>query len=199
MALRGLLQLTLIVMRQTYVMQIRAHRLVALIAFWGASVIAGADEPPSWTEFSVCSESGRFCAEVTATDGEVEAPWNRTYKLTVMRNTENDKHAVWSVPYDYDGYPGGLIAEDGRTFVYVSFWFYPNDAVVRIYRQGSRFALAGTAFGIPPSQLVDTVSHQMWLSDRQPAHGLVGDETLRIRTIDGASHSIRLADGVLVK
>ena len=184
-------------MRQISSVQIRTIIVVVLFAGYAAVMPVGADEPGSWAPFEVCSENGQYCAEVVAIDGENKTPWNRNYRLTITRNNGGTNLEFWSAPYRYDGYPGGVLASDGRTFVYVNYWFYSDRPVVRIYREGRRFDLVGAAFNISESKLIATVSHQVWLSDRRPAYALLNEQTLKIRTIDGKTHLVHLATGSL--
>ena len=156
-----------------------------------------ADEPPSWAPFEVCSENGRFCATVKAIDGNSETPWNQDYRLTMSERLSGGDREIWSMTYDYDGYSGGMVAPDGKTFVYVNYWFYPDSAVVRIYREGRQFGLTGAAFDIPESKLVDTVSHKLWLSQHRSFYAQIDENTLQIHTIDGKSHLIHLGSGNL--
>ena len=168
-----------------------------LLAALAAAVAAVADEPPSWSPFRICTESGRFCARVEAAGEPGEAPWSRGYRLTVTRTDAGGNNEAWTTEYGYDGYPGGLLASDGMTFVDVSFWYYADSPVVRIYREGRRIDIDGNAFGIANSDLVETASHRLWLTERAPRYDLVDASTLRIRTIDGNTHLVDLATGVV--
>lgn len=167
------------------------------VIVYHASQTATGDEPGSWAPFEVCSDNGEYCAAVGVIDGDAGQPWDRSYRLSVTKVSDNGRINIWSAPYIYDGYPGGLMAADGKTFVYVSFWYYPDSAVVRIYREGQRFDLDGAVFGIASSMLVDTVSHKLWLTEDRSPYALVDNDTLLIHTRDGNRHSIRLLDGKL--
>ena len=175
----------IVVMRQISAVLLRSILAAVFVGVHAGVLPAGADEPGSWEPFKVCSESGQYCAGVAAIDGNVEEPRNRNYHLTITRNSGGGELEIWSSPYHYDGYPGGIISSDGMTFVYVNYWFYADTAVVRIYREDHLLDLVGAVFKIPESKLIDTVSHQLWLSERRPAYKLLDEERLQIQTIDG--------------
>lgn len=176
-------------------MQFRSIPLILLVASWAIATRVEADEPGTWASFEACSENGRYCATVAPVDAGNKPPWDRSYRIAMIEVSDQGRRQSWTASYDYDGYPGGLVAPDGKTFVYVSFWYYADSPVVSIYREGRQKVLMGGAFGIPSSSLVDTVSHKLWLSDERASHELVDEETLRIQTIDGRTHLINLEDG----
>lgn len=104
--------------------------------------------------------------------------------------------------YDYSGYPGGLLSDDGTTFIYVEFWYYADTPLVDIYRQGKKintFSLKGRSFNIPEAKLVQTVSHHLWLKEERNAYAYFQDKTnrllIKIHTIDGRTHLIDIMKG----
>lgn len=171
-----------------------ASSAAALLLSIMASGAACGDEPPSWEPFRVCSDNSRYCASVRANGDTDRRAEERDYILTVA----GDGEVLWSAPYVYDGYPGGLLTDDGKTFVYVSTWYRPDSPVVRVYREGRRFDLRGERFEVGDEALVPTVSHFLWLDRRRGSYELLDEERLRIATLDGEEHVVRLDTGALV-
>ncbi|MDP2940023.1 MAG: hypothetical protein Q8O13_08095 [Candidatus Omnitrophota bacterium] len=152
-----------------------------------------ADRPPSWQEFEVKSNNNQYIAEIKAKDktkGKNPQDWD--YQITVF---EMPKKALWSCDYDYDGYPEGILSDDGSTFAYINFWYRNNQPVVSIYRNGKKGAvLAGKDFNIPQSKLKTALSHQLWLTEdgiRYKFNFMAGlPLLLEITTMDGKTHII---------
>ena len=146
-----------------------------------------ADEPPSWREFEVTSQNGRYSAKITGQLFKV------SYKITVFEKG-TPKKEIWSSDYEYDGYEGGILSDDGSTFVYVSTWYSHDYPVVWIYRNGRKVGtLQGKDFIIDPSQLVQTVSHQLWLNEPLPYRWITMESNslaLEIVTIDREKHRV---------
>lgn len=164
-----------------------------------------ADEPPSWREFEVKSSSGKFLAEIAASDKSGgDRPWQWKYSLSVFELNQNSKEKIWSCPYAYDGYPGGLLSENGAAFACINFWYYADYPVVLIYYRGEKTAsLKGREFRVPETELLNTVSHQLWLRQEGLRSEFVESESgtvvLEIFTIDGGKHSIDARTGELLK
>lgn len=155
-----------------------------------------ADEPPSWREFEVSSQNGRYTAKVTGQLFEVE------YKITVFEKEDPQKE-IWSCVYEHDGYAGGILSNDGSTFVYVSTWYAHDYPVVWIYRNGRKVGtLEGEDFHVDPSKQVQTVSHQLWLNG-PPAYRFITTASLplalEIVTIDGKIHRIDVGSARFMK
>jgi hypothetical protein len=99
-------------------MRTQVGTLVVLLA--SASVLL-ADEPPSWAEFDVASSNKKFVGKVTVKDKNGKKfPYEWSYSLSVY--AKDEAKPLWSASYGYDGYPGGLLSDDGNTFAYVNFW-----------------------------------------------------------------------------
>lgn len=165
-----------------------------IVAIFALATTTRADEPPSWQPFKVCSENQRYCAEVapaTESDQPTSAEWY------VEAHETDPSTVVWSSPYQYDGYTGGLLSDDGVTFPGVSFWSYVDSPVSDIYRTGQRRSLKGRAFEIHERKLEKAVSYRLWLRrDERPCE-LISVDSLRVNTIDGRSHLVDLRTGRL--
>jgi hypothetical protein len=141
------------------------HYLLAS-AIAALSCCAWADQPPGWKEFSVKSENSKFEASVSVLGQRNKSkPWENRFRIQV-RTTESNglPRAIWERPYDYDGYDGGILSNDGAYFVYVDFWYRHTSSAVRIYSQGASCFLTGEQLGMKEDSLEKTVSHRLWLN-----------------------------------
>lgn len=131
--------------------------LFCLIIFF--SLVAQADEPPSWENFTIISLDRSHVAKV-----ERKFENSKEFTLTIYRVENNKK--LWSVDYKYDGYPGGILSKDGSTFVYVNDWFYKELPVISIYQNGKlKKEIKGEALKISKKNIIPTTSHYRWLDD----------------------------------
>ena len=166
--------------------------LLATSSAW----IVQADEPPSWQAFTVCSETQRYCADVRPVT-ETNEPWTVEWQLVVTE--QGSSTVLWQSQFFPSGYDdGGMLSEDGATFVKVSFWYYPEKPVVTIYRVNGRHTLEGDEFEISRWKLQKTASHRLWLAQGQKAYEFSGNDRLTVITIDQRSHSIDLKTGELI-
>jgi hypothetical protein len=168
--------------------------VVLVFAFLSFSRPVFGDEPPSWKDFEVKSANGRFVAKVAA------SPGTRNYRLSIY--AAGDTGVMWSCGYDYDGYPGGMLSDDGIAFVTVNPWYKDDAPVVTVYHNGRKTAaLRGADFHIERSALKQAASHQLWLKDDGEAYRFSRDSggrlTLKIETIDGKSHILTTETGKL--
>ena len=154
------------------------------------AVVTGAlaDEPPAWSEFEVWSSNRVYFAKVTVRDrGEGFSRCNWKYQLTVYKSGTTLTE-LWSCEYLYDGYAGGLLADDGTIFVYISFWYYEKHPVVTIYQNGQlKKQITGQEFKVERSKLQRTVSHDLWWDPSKGHQFIRTGETplgLEINTID---------------
>ncbi|MBW2259352.1 MAG: hypothetical protein JRF18_02700 [Deltaproteobacteria bacterium] len=163
--------------------------LLAVVGLLLLIVTGGmADEPPAWSEFEVWSSNGVCFATVTVrgrNDKLSQCDWK--YQLTVYKRGKRDTE-LWSCEYLYDGYAGGLLSDDGTTFVYVNFWYYEKHPVVTIYQNGMlKKQITGQEFKVKRSKLQRTVSHDVWW-DPSRDHRFIRTEGiplgLEINTID---------------
>lgn len=146
------------------------------------------DEPPAWAPFETVSANGRFRARVAPASGEEKSHKDRLFQLTVFEG----KRELWSCRYEYDGYRGGLLADDGRSFVYVSFWYRHDGPAVTIYRDGSLHrSIPGREFAFDRSQMTRSASHNLWLDPERGAR-LLGTDTLLLHLADGRAVKIGL-------
>jgi hypothetical protein len=163
---------------------------------------AYADSPPCWCKFEEESDNKKYVAIVNRPlkDSLVD-PWKSVWTLTVYEKTAKGNRQLWKIKYDYTGYPGGLLSNDGQTFVYVEFWYYADSPLVDIYRKGKKVntsGLKGVNFKVPKDKLVETVSHHLWLWDEGNAYAYMINNKrllLEIRTIDGRKHYIDISGG----
>jgi hypothetical protein len=161
-------------------------RLALTAVFLVPALMVRADEPPSWSEFQDTSPNRKFVAKVAVKDkGGKQHSWEWSYTLSVYNAKEEDKKPLWSCDYVYDGYPDGYLADDGKTFTTVSFWYYNSSPVVSVYKDGKLAKqFKGEDFRIPRENLKKTVSHVLWLADDQRPRP-AGAKELVIPTIDG--------------
>lgn len=161
--------------------------MAALLILVSTSAIA--DEPPSWSEFEVYSSNRLYFAKVTIMDRNRKSErWDWKYKLTVYEKEGSTNSELWSCSYLYDGCTGGLLSDDGTTFVYVSFWYYEKSPAVTIYQTGElKKQIIGREFNVDRSKLQRTVSHQLWLNPSRNYRLIRTKEVplgLEINTID---------------
>ena len=183
---------------------IGAAALFMLLGCFSAG-LTFADMPPPWNEFEIGSAGGKYKA-VVSVKAKIEgaAPGDLDYKISVFEIGEDVETALWSCDFDYDGYSGGMLSEDGSTFVCVNFWYYENQPVVSIYRNGEKTGtIKGKDFFIYPARLVQTVSHQLWLNESGDNSRFVTTQSapiaLEITTIDRKKHIIDLESGKFLR
>ena len=156
-----------------------------------------ADEPPSFSDFKVESENGEYFAQVKCATEKCLSYGLGNYSLSVYKKSDSSA-AIWSAPYYYDGYTEGHLSGDGKTFIYVSFWYYPAEPVVTIYQSDKPVKnLNGKEFKINDSQIQKSVSHELWLYD-QPWR-FVNNDLFEIMTIDKKVHAIDVNTGKIVQ
>ena len=155
------------------------------------------DEPPSWEEFDVSTRDDSYCAEIRRVSTTETRPSDAVYWLRVFSRSGDSPGLFWSKRYQYDGYPEGVLTDDGRRFVYVSHWYHLDRPVVRIVSETGDFTLNGKAFELAMSSLRRTVSHELWLADTPKPFHLVDVHTLAISTRDGGTYRIDLRTGRL--
>lgn len=160
---------------------------VATTLLLGSMIVAGvarSDSPPSWEPFKVCSQNARFCAEVGSDDAGTKDPWNRRYSLRV---SDASGRVLWSAGYAYDGYPDGLLSDDGAAFVYINTWYSEKEPVVSVYSKGGRNVIPGSAFNV--KKVLETASHFVWL-DWKHSPRFASPSRLELRTLDGKVHVV---------
>ena len=156
------------------------------------AVPAAADERPDYSSFVVCTASGRYCAEMARTV-QTTHPWKAWNKLTVWEKAIGQRRELWSQPYEYDGYAGGLLSSDGRIFIHVSSRYYPG-TVIWVYSREGAMEIPGRNFPYHHTRPHQTDTHERWLVEDSP-YELVGVDGLRINTVDGRSYLVDLLDG----
>ncbi len=160
------------------------------------------DQPPCWCPFRVPSANKQFVAHVKKADADsARQRWEATWELSVFRKKSvGDSTLLWKSRYAYDGYPEGILSDDGRTFAYVNYWYRENAEVVAIYQEGRRTgSLPGKAFGLAPQKLAQTASHRRWLSQAGRAYEFTPATPylLKVVTIDERPHLIDCTTGQL--
>lgn len=186
---------------------LNGRRSVLLLLFLFSALICQADQPPCWCEFFKESANKQFVAHVKKVNqGPLKPGQQEEWELLVFRrNNTRDSTLLWKSHYRYDGYPDGILSDNGKTFAYVNYWYPYKASAVELYRSGKHTgSIPGTAFNIPASKLSKTVSHQLWLAtEGQPYEFVMNadrkDYFLKIRTIDGRTHLIDGATGQFKK
>jgi hypothetical protein len=140
------------------------HYLLALL-FAGINVSALADQPPSWSGFSIQSANARFTASVAPLGaGKTSPPRERQFRIQVQKTDGNGLPVtIWEGPYHHDGYAGGLLSDDGEYFVYIDYWYRNTTAAVQIYHRGASCYFTGKQLKMNEAGLRETVSHRLWL------------------------------------
>jgi hypothetical protein len=134
---------------------------IIIIAIFICSTPAWGDEPPSFGAYSVYSPNSHYVAWIVP-----DLPERKTFTLSVSDARRAEHNPLWSIPFDHFGYEDGILSNDGSTFAQVSFWYYHNDPVVIIYRNGMKTAsIKGKAFGLSKGKLDRSVSHTLWFPD----------------------------------
>ena len=169
------------------------------------SSTAYADSPPCWCKFEEESTNKKYIAIVDRPEKDsMIDPWKSVWTLSVYEKTEKGNRLMWKMNYDYTGYPGGLLSDDGKVFTYVEFWFYADIPLVDIYREGKKpntSGLKGENFNIPKEKLARTVSHQLWLWKEGDATSYIYKNNklcLKLRSIDGRIHYIDISNGKFI-
>jgi hypothetical protein len=181
--------------------------LIAIFVFMLSALFSHADSPPCWCAFETESSNKQYVAVVTRPlkDSLVE-PWNSEWTLSIFQKEGDSRMLLWETKYAYTGYPDGALSDDGNTFIYVEYWFYPDAPLLQIYNRGKRIntkALKGTDFKISKSKLVETVSHFVWLYEDGNAYSfkknIQGGFYFQIRTVDGKMHYVNIYKGEFIK
>ena len=156
----------------------------------GLSALSFADQPPDWSEFSVQSENKKWSA-IAQPKGSAKAPWEDKWVLSVYKGFYLSPPApnvqpAWTTEYKPSGYSGGYLSNDGSTFSYVEFWYYPDNPVLRMYRAECNIEKNGAFFEVG-SNLQQTVSHKLWLKDGGNANYTLseGKLYLQLETVNG--------------
>lgn len=103
----------------------KATLLFMLLA--GLSPVAFARRiAPSFESFEVVSNNGGYRASVDQVDG--------AWILSVFPAKGDE--LLWSCAYDYTGYPGGYLSDDGHSFVSVHGFFEQEGPLVWLYTDG---------------------------------------------------------------
>jgi hypothetical protein len=160
-------------------------------AIAGLSCSAWADQPPSWKEFSVKSENSKFEASVSVLgQGNKSKPWENRFRIQVRTTRSNGSpRVIWERPYEYDGYGGGILSNDGAYFVYVDYWYRHTGSAVRIYSHGASCSFTGEQLHVKEDSLEKTVSHRLWLNGEPKFVELRGKSVaVLVPTVQGKKH-----------
>jgi hypothetical protein len=134
--------------------------------------------------FKVASRNSEYVAEVRVSDkkGEIH-PWLWSYELTVTR--AGNATPIWSAAYDFNGYSGGVLSNDGEYFAFVEYWYCDDCAAATFYHRGVTRHFTGHELGMVPESLQRTVSHRLWLKSYyfEEANGM--PKALVIETVQG--------------
>lgn len=137
-----------------------------------------ADEPPSWTPYRIVSENEEFFCWIDFADNKTSLPsQKRKWALKVY---SSDSTLIWKRNFHPSGYSEGSLTNDGNSFVYVDFWYYKNEYVVKIFKRSlNDHFIKGKDFSISPDALEKTVSHRLWRKKYK-----LEDNKIIIETID---------------
>lgn len=163
---------------------------------------AFADVPPSYEDFEVPSQNGKYVAEVKRVDeNKTFQPSEGRFELVVSEMRDGEKNKLWSCRYDDAGYSEGILSDDGSTFAYVNVWYSDDAPVVSIYRNGSKVVgIPGRDFHVDPLKLVETASHRLWLTEKEPKFQFANRDrrlVLEVSTIDGNKHGVDSETGMI--
>lgn len=108
---------------------------------------------------------------------------------------------VWTIDYDYSGYMDGYVTDNGKSFVYVEYWYYEQSPLIKIYTKGKKLntdKFTGSFFKIDNAKLKETVSHWLWLYEDGEFAILKNDKRdyIEIKTIDNKKHKFDLSTGM---
>ncbi|QNF35184.1 hypothetical protein HUW51_21600 [Adhaeribacter swui] len=168
-------------------------------------IMAKADQPPCWCDFSVKSSNQQFVAHVKGVknSAKLNPPYGQWEIFVYKKNAAKDSTLLWKSHYLYDGYTDGVLSDDGQYFAYVNFWYQNQAPVIQLYHNGKHTgSIAGTAFNIPAGKITNTVSHKLWLTREGQSYSFVKenkDYLLQVTTIDGKAHLIDCAKAELIK
>lgn len=164
-----------------------------------------ADDPPSFEEFDVHSDNKRFLAQIRVADilphGDRDGS-RQVWEVDVF-DVSGKKQLVklWSSPFNYSGYPGGLLSDDGKRLAVVSYWFDENQPMIEVYGPEGRLAsILGKEIAFDRSKVENTDSHQRWLWEKPkgdvvyPYAGITGND-LWVKKIDGGETRFDLLAG----
>lgn len=159
-----------------------------------------ADAPPCWCNFERTSGNGKYTAKVyhDSTNIDEHKPISEGWTLTVYDNLSNKP--VWTIDYDYSGYPDGYVADNGKSFVYVEYWYDEQSPLIKIYTNGQKLntnELTGSFFKIDKVKLKETISHRLWLYEEGAFAILKSDKQdyIEIKTIDNQKYKFDLSTG----
>ncbi|MFH1441515.1 MAG: hypothetical protein ABIH18_05710 [Candidatus Omnitrophota bacterium] len=155
----------------------------------------------SWVDFEVNSPDGKYVARIKALSNQQAVPaYKKAYTLIVSKIADGNNQWFWQCNYDYDGYPSGMLANDGSTFVYVSKYYNKKKPMVKIYRLGSKIALLySSSFNISPANLKTDNNGKLWFDQDslgcQFVYRARMPPLLEITTIDKRKYYISLDSG----
>jgi hypothetical protein len=136
---------------------VRIFKIIFMMAclIW-VPIRSHADQPPSFSSFSVNSANKEYTAQITET-----LPGSSAYRLTVLKGEK----IYWDVPYDYNGYPAGMLSDDGEVFVYINWWYEPGNLIQIHTKNGLIKKLSEKDIEFDHEKVRNTDSHQIWLSE----------------------------------
>lgn len=122
-----------------------------------------ADEPPTFDDYQIQSADHHCTASISLKDTNGKKhTWEWTFQIQVYKGGTDT--ALWSCDYLYDGYQGGILSDDGSTFVYVSDKYEKNKPVVFIYQNGKlAMQLKGEDLNLDKKKMKKSVTSEIWL------------------------------------
>lgn len=166
-------------------------KIIILISLCVCFTVRVWAKPPRWPEFEIKSANNSFFAKVCAYDKKDKDPRNREdwkYKLVIYQ--ENNDIPLWTCEYQHTGYGGGMLSDDGSTFVTAYYTYYPGRPVIFIYQNGElKKKILGEELLIDTSKLLFTSDGFIWRS-AEPVKPYFFHQDhdmllLKINTVDG--------------
>ncbi|MFC1586247.1 hypothetical protein ACFL5V_11935 [Fibrobacterota bacterium] len=173
------------------------QKVLVLLVLFVLTFSAIADQPPQWNEFTILSTDKTCFAHVAvkSKNGKPRAhQWS--YQIRVYKKGRESDSLLWSCDYVYDGYAGGVLSDDGSTFVYARQWYEEDRPLVFVYQHGVlKKQLSRLDLGIDASKLIKTASHRLWLENPKACRLIKkkgGAEKLQLRTVGKRSFEMDL-------
>lgn len=161
-----------------------------VITFLLHSFLSRADLPPCWCGFRVDSENEEYFAWLTPNiNDSLDKPWDVEWQICVFKLIESDSVEQWRSEYIPSGYREGILSNDGKDFVTVSYWFHSDVVMVMAYNENGLSCDINTAeLLIGDDFLYKTVSHVIWRKNYffEKKKG----NTIIIETFDGSNRRL---------
>ena len=159
-------------------------RLIFVITFTTNFLQLYADEPPSWSPYTVLSKNQQFSAKIHQSNHQ-EQHNNKQWFISVFNS---DSILLWKQSFIHSGHDGGLLSNDGKLFVTVEDWMQKdtNFPQVIVYTQNKRIDFSKDKFLPEKIPTQKTVSHQIWNKGYSITPNSLSDSTqINIQLLNG--------------